>query len=90
MHLGIVYTHLAHGVRCLDQIELNNEAEYRRILCAFRVNCMLIAESIGWLNSIFGWSNAATILIAFQLILSTLNWTILFISYALFSDAICK
>lgn len=54
VHLGIVYTHLAHGVRCLDQIELYNEAKYRRILCAFRGNCMLIAELAGLMAFLVG------------------------------------
>lgn len=92
MHIEIIISHLecvirnldtATKCRCIDSNRcysncqcIDDEMRNDKILNAFQSNYLLIAESIEYMNRIFGWSNAATILFAFNILLSTINWSI--------------
>lgn len=86
LHVEIVIVHLEYVIRSLDAASKcrcinSNRCQcsgikigHSRILSAFQSNYLLIAESIEWINHIFGWSNAFAILFSFNTLLATINW----------------
>lgn len=48
----------------------------------FRKNCELLSDLIETINKIFGWSNAASILFAFNLLLAISNWSITIVPHS--------
>lgn len=81
MYLNRIHFYMLHVeiVRTfLEQI-----TDISRIPCAdasdctkFRKNCELISVLVESINKIFGWSNAASILFSFNLLLAISNWSI--------------
>lgn len=96
LHVEIVNAHLEHVIQSLDAASvekstyqtINNENEdFQR---KTRQNYLLIAESVEYINRIFGWSNVATILVAYNVLVSTFNWSIFLMTMASVEMVISK
>lgn len=93
LHLEIVSAHLEYVIRYLEttsKSQLLNLESDNSILSAFQSNYLLIAESIERINHIFGWSNAATILFSFNMLLSSINWFVEIVRSSELSFGICR
>lgn len=72
LYLNIVHEHLGFVLRELDGASYRDNEDLRM----FRINYVLIVESVDCVNYIFGWSNAVNILFSFHMLLSQINWFI--------------
>lgn len=79
LHVETVRTHLEHTIRLIRN-QYVNTLSTGTCSRAFRQSFELLAESMECINRIFGWSNAATILFSFHLLLAISNWTIALVS----------
>lgn len=85
LHLNIVHAHLEYISRFLNTVSGRCSK-----LREFRINYILIAESITRLNHIFGWSNAAAILFSFNMLLCQINVSIALLSWSTSLSVMCK
>lgn len=89
LHVEIVQMHLEHTIRIPNALGSNVEFNSKIIRC-FRKRLESIGESIEHINHIFGWSNVATILFSFNLLLAIVNWTIAVVPGSSLVTAVCK